>query len=63
MVHQVEKSLVDGGDKVPAEMKAEAETAIADARKALEGDDADAVLKTASDRLTQVAMKVGEADV
>ena len=60
MVHQVEKSLVEGGDKVPAEMKAEAETAIADARKALEGDDVDA-LKSASDRLTQAAMKVGEA--
>ena len=60
MVHQVEKSLVEGGDKVPAEMKTEAETAIVEARKALEGDDLDA-LKSASDRLTQAAMKVGEA--
>jgi molecular chaperone DnaK len=60
MVHQVEKALTEGGDKVPADVKTEAETAIADARKALEGEDADA-LKTANDRLTQVAMKVGEA--
>ncbi len=60
MVHQVEKSLAEGGDKVPAEVKAEAEAAVADARKALEGDDA-ATLKAAGDRLTQTAMKVGEA--
>ena len=60
MVHQVEKTLSEGGDKVPAELKTEAEAAIADARKALEGDDAEA-LKTANDRLTQAAMKVGEA--
>ena len=60
MVHQVEKSLKDGGDKVPADIKADAETAMTEARKALEGDDLDA-LKAASDKLTQAAMKVGEA--
>ncbi len=60
MIHQVEKSLRDGGDKVPAETKTEAESAVAEARKALEGDDA-AALKAAGEKLTQVAMKVGEA--
>jgi molecular chaperone DnaK len=60
MVHQVEKSLKDGGEKVPAAVKTEAEAAIADARKALEGSDAEA-LKAASEKLTQAAMKVGEA--
>ena len=60
MVHQVEKSLADGGDKVPAEVKTDAEAAIAQARTALAGEDADS-LKVASDRLTQAAMKVGEA--
>jgi molecular chaperone DnaK len=60
MIHQVEKSLKDGGDKVPAAVKTEAEAAIADARKALEGSDAEA-LKAASEKLTQAAMKVGEA--
>ena len=60
MVHQVEKTLAEGGDKVPAEVKAEAESAIADAKQALAGDDAGA-LKSAGERLTQVAMKVGEA--
>ena len=60
MTHQVEKSLAEGGDKIPAADKAEAEAAIAAVRKALEGSDAEA-LKTATDHLTQVAMKVGEA--
>ena len=60
MIHQVEKALVDGGDKVPAEVKAEAEAAVKDARTAMEGQDP-AVLKTASDKLTQSAMKIGEA--
>ena len=60
MVHQVERSLKDGGDKVPADVRADAESAMADARKALEGDDAD-TLKAAGERLTQAAMKVGEA--
>ena len=60
LTHQVEKSLSEAGDKVPAADKAEAETAIAEVRKALEGSDAEA-LKTATDRLTQAAMKVGEA--
>ena len=60
MVHQVEKSLAEGGDKVPAEVKADAEAAVVEARRTLEGDDAVA-LKAAGDRLTQAAMKVGEA--
>ena len=60
MVHQVEKTLKDDGDKVPADAKAEAESAVADARRALEGDDA-AQLKAAGDKLTQVAMRIGEA--
>ena len=60
MVHQVEKSLTEGGEKVPAEVKSDAESAIADARTALQGEDAEA-LKAANDRLTQAAMKVGEA--
>ncbi len=60
MVHQVEKTLKENGDKVPADAKSEAEAAMAAARTALEGDDAEA-LKQANDRLTQVAMKMGEA--
>ena len=60
MVHQLEKTLKDAGDKVPAAQKSEAEAAIAEARTALGGEDADA-LKSASDRLTQVAMQVGQS--
>ena len=60
MVHQVEKTLKENGDKVPAESKTEAEAAVAAAKTALEGQDAEA-LKQANDRLTQVAMKMGEA--
>jgi molecular chaperone DnaK len=60
MIHQVEKSLQDGGDKVPADVKTEAEAAVAQARSAMEGQDPE-VLKTASDRLTQSAMKISEA--
>ena len=60
MVHQLEKTLADGGDKVPAAQKTEAEAAIAEARTALGGEDAEA-LKKANDRLTQVAMQVGQS--
>ena len=60
MVHQVEKSLADGGDKVPAEVRADAEAAVVAAKHALEGQDAEA-LKAAGEKLTQAAMKVGEA--
>lgn len=60
LIHQTEKSLSEGGDKVPAADKTEAEEAIKAAREALEGDSAEAI-KSASDRLTQAAMKVGQA--
>ena len=60
MIHQVAKSLKENGEKVDAADKAEAEAAIAAARTALEGTDADA-LKAATERLSQIAMKIGEA--
>jgi molecular chaperone DnaK len=60
MIHQVDKSLKENGDKVDAADKAEAEAAIAAARTALEGTDAEA-LKAVTERLSQVAMKIGEA--
>ncbi len=60
MVNQVEKTLKESGDKVAPADKAEAEAAIAEAKTALEGGNAEAV-KAASDKLTQVAMKIGEA--
>ncbi len=60
MVHQVEKTLSEGGDKVPADVRTEAEAAVADAKRALEGQDADTI-RQAGERLSQSAMKVGEA--
>nr|WP_294916548.1 molecular chaperone DnaK [uncultured Neokomagataea sp.] len=60
MIHQTEKSISEGGDKVPAADKTEAEAAIAEAREALSGDNADTI-KAASEKLTQAAMKVGQA--
>lgn len=60
LVHQVEKSLSEAGDKVPAADKTAAEDALAETKKALEGTDAEAI-KSSTERLTQAAMKIGEA--
>ena len=60
LVHQTEKTLSEGGDKVAAADKSDAETAIAATRAAIGGDDVTAI-KAASDHLSQVAMKIGEA--
>jgi molecular chaperone DnaK len=60
MIHQVERTLKDVGDTVPADIKAEAESAMTDARTAIEGGNADAI-RSAGERLSQAAMKVGEA--
>jgi len=60
LIHQVEKNLKEHGDRIPAQERGEAEAAIAAARSAMEGSDAEA-LKQATDRLSQSAMKLGEA--
>ena len=60
LVHQVEKTLKENEGKVAAQDKGEAESAVAAARSAMEGSDLDA-LKQASERLSQSAMKIGEA--
>ena len=60
LVHSTEKSLAEHGDKVSAEVKAEIEAAIAEAKTALEGDDAEAI-KEKADALAQASMKLGEA--
>ena len=60
MVHDVEKNLREYGEKLPAQDKGEAEAAIAAVKSSLEGSDV-AALKSASERLTQAAMKIGEA--
>jgi molecular chaperone DnaK len=60
LVHQLEKTLKENEGKVAPADRSECEQAIAAARTAMEGTDADA-LKAATERLSQAAMKVGEA--
>ncbi|MBW4090711.1 MAG: molecular chaperone DnaK [Proteobacteria bacterium] len=60
LVHQVDRSLTEAGDKLGAQDRGEAEAAVAAARSALEGTD-EAAIKQAGERLSQAAMKVGEA--
>ena len=58
--HSTEKSLKEYGDKVSADDKSAIETAIADLKGVLEGDDAEAIKeKTAA--LAEASMKLGEA--
>jgi molecular chaperone DnaK len=60
LIHSTEKSLKDYGDKVSAEDKAAIETAIADLKSVLEGDDAEAI-KDRTGKLAEASMKLGEA--
>src|SRR5579875_3887987 len=60
LLHQVEKNLKENEDKIAAADKSEAEAAMSAVRSAMEGNDL-ATLKQATDRLSQVAMRIGEA--
>ncbi|HEY6250093.1 MAG TPA: molecular chaperone DnaK [Candidatus Angelobacter sp.] len=60
MVYSVEKMLKEHGDKISGDEKGSVESALADAKKALEGSDA-AAMKSASERLTQASHKLAEA--
>jgi molecular chaperone DnaK len=60
LIHQTERTISEAGDKVSAQDKGEAEAAIAAARSAMDGKDL-ATLTSASERLSQVAMRIGEA--
>jgi molecular chaperone DnaK len=60
LINQVEKTLKEADGKVNPADQAEAEAAIAETKSALDGGTVEAV-KAASDKLTQVAMKIGEA--
>ena len=60
LIHQVEKNLAEHAGKIGAQEKGEAEAAIAAAKSAMDGTDTDA-LKSAAERLSQAAMKIGEA--
>ena len=60
MVLQTEKFIGEHGDKVPAEIKAEVETAMKDAKEAVESQD-DARIVSAREKLTEVSSKMGQA--
>ncbi|HET7406511.1 MAG TPA: molecular chaperone DnaK, partial [Mycobacteriales bacterium] len=60
LVYQTEKFLTDNAEKVPADVKGEVESAIADVKKSLEGDDA-AAIRSATERLSTVSQKLGQA--
>ncbi|MFL0356604.1 molecular chaperone DnaK [Erythrobacter sp. GH1-10] len=59
LVHATEKQLEEHGDKIDAGTKTEVEEALAAAKTALEGDDADEMTAKA-EALTQAAMKMGQ---
>jgi molecular chaperone DnaK len=60
MVNQVEKTLKEAGEHVAAADRGEAEAAVAAAKSALESGDNETI-KSAGERLSQSAMKLGEA--
>lgn len=60
LIHTTERQLADNADKVDAALKGEIEAAIAETKTAVEGGDPEA-MKTKSEALAQVAMKLGQA--
>jgi len=59
LVYGTEKTIADLGDKVPAETKEACESGIEAVKKALEGDDVDAI-RSASEALQQASYKLAE---
>ncbi|GAB4450859.1 MAG: molecular chaperone DnaK [Anaerolineales bacterium] len=57
-VYAAEKALREFGDKVPADVKREVETKVAEAKKAAEGEDS-AAIKAAAEALGQAVQKIG----
>jgi molecular chaperone DnaK len=61
LVYNIEKMLKDAGEKVQAADKTEVESALADAKKTLEGTPATSELRSAHEKLTQASHKLAEA--
>ena len=59
LAYSTEQTLKDLGDKVPADQKKAAEDAVAEAKKALDGNDVDAI-RAAGDKLQEVGHKLAE---
>ena len=61
MVYNVEKMLKDGGEKLEGADKGDVESALAEAKKSLEGDPSTADLNAAREKLTAASHKLAEA--
>ncbi len=60
LIHSTEKALGEHGDKVGGDEKSAIETAMADLKEAVQGDDPEAI-KAKTQTLAQASMKLGEA--
>jgi len=60
LAYSTEKFVAENADKIPADVKAEVESAIADLKRALEGTDIEAI-KEATEKAAQVSQKMGTA--
>ena len=60
LIHTTERQLSEHGDKVDASVKTEIETALSEAKAAVESGDADQMTEK-TNALAQAAMKMGEA--
>jgi len=60
LVYNVEKMFKENGDKISGDERGSVESALADAKKALESSDP-AIMNSARDRLTQASHKLAEA--
>jgi molecular chaperone DnaK len=60
LVYQMEKMLKENGDKISGDEKGQVESAVADAKKALEGTDV-AAMNAAREKLTAASHKLAEA--
>jgi molecular chaperone DnaK len=60
LAYQTEKFLAENAEKIPGDIKTEVEEAIADLKKALEGNDTEAI-KEATEKAAQVSQKMGTA--
>jgi len=60
LVYNIEKMLKDSGEKVQAADKTDVETALAEAKKTLEGTPSSSELKASHEKLTQASHKLAE---
>ncbi|MER5929917.1 molecular chaperone DnaK [Streptomyces sp. NPDC002054] len=60
LVYQTEKFVKDNEDKVPAEVKTEVESAVAELKEKLKGEDT-AEIRTATEKVAAVSQKLGQA--